>query len=353
MWVAVTVFNPAIALLALALMPIGDVGSHQEALLAHLAGTTGGAWFASVVSVDAVLVLSGAVLTSFVGVNGLVRRMSLDRCLPQFLLKTNRRGTTHRIIIGFLLLAVSVLLITGGELRALAGVYTLSFLGVMVLFGVGNLLLKINRARLPRPERASWPGTLLAIAALGAGLWGNVIMNPPYVGMFLEYFVPAVLIVSVMLGRIAILKATLFVVRSAVGNVTAYGKAIGSMLQSKIDAINAQQLVFFTRGDQLSNLNNAIIYVRQNEHSNRLKIMTVVKDEKDVPPKLRHDLAFLDEAYPEIDIEFVVLVGRFGPALIRELSEKWQIPMNLMFIGSPSGHLIYGLAELGGARLII
>ncbi len=77
--------------------------------------------------------------------------MTLDRCLPQFLLKTNSRGTTHRIIIAFFFLAVSVLLITKGELQALAGVYTISFLAVMALFGLGNMLLKIERARLPRP----------------------------------------------------------------------------------------------------------------------------------------------------------------------------------------------------------
>ena len=48
------------------------------------------------VSLDAVLVLSGAVLTSFVGVNGLVQRMALDRCLPQFLLRVHDKGTaTH------------------------------------------------------------------------------------------------------------------------------------------------------------------------------------------------------------------------------------------------------------------
>jgi amino acid transporter len=353
MWIAVTVFNPGIALLALALVPMADVGTHQEALLAHLAGTTGGNWFSTAISVDAVLVLSGAVLTSFVGVNGLVRRMTLDRVLPQFFLKTNRRGTTHRIIIGFLLLAVSVLVITRGELRALAGVYTLSFLAVMALFGVGNILLKVNRASLPRPERSSWAGTLLAIVAVAAGLWGNVVMNPPYVTVFLEYFLPAILIVSIMLGRIALLNGILFVVQSAVGNLTTYGNAAGSAIQAKIEHINSQQLVFFTRGDKLSNLNNAMIYVRQNEHTSRLKVVTVVRDEEDVPAKLRRDLEFLDEAYPEVDIEFVVITGTFGPQLIQELSTQWRIPANLMFIGSPTGHLIYGLAELGGVRLII
>ncbi len=36
MWIAVTVFNPAMAFLALALIPIPEVKTNQEALLAHL-----------------------------------------------------------------------------------------------------------------------------------------------------------------------------------------------------------------------------------------------------------------------------------------------------------------------------
>jgi hypothetical protein len=72
-----------------------------------------------------------------------------------------------------------------------------------------------------------------------------------------------------------------------------------------------------------------------------------------VPPKLEEDLKFLNEAYPTIEIEFVVLTGKFGSDLIRELSLKWNIPVNLMFIDSPGTHFIYGLGELGGVRLII
>jgi amino acid transporter len=54
-----------------------------------------------------------------------------------------------------------------------------------------------------------------------------------------------------------------------------------------------------------------------------------------------------------IGIEFVAYLGTFGPDLIRELSKKWEIPTNLMFIGSPGNHFIYGLKDLGGVRLII
>lgn len=353
MWAAVTFFNPAMALLALALVPIGHVGGHQEALLAHMAQISGGTWLANLISIDAALVLSGAVLTSFIGVNGLVRRMALDRCLPQFLLKTGRRGTTHRIIIAFFILCVSILLITGGQLKALAGVYTISFLAVMALFGLGNIFLKTKRAGLPRPTVTPLMSVLIAVAAVIAGLIGNAVMNPQYLVVFLEYFACALLVVSVMLSRIVILQACLFIVRSILKYFISRMSSISRMLRDKIDQINSQQVVFFTRGDNLANLNKAILYVQQNEHTNRLKVVTVIPEQGQVPNNLRRDLDMLDEAYTNIDIELVVQIGRFGPEMIKALSKQWRIPTNLMFIGSPGTHFLYGLAELGGVRLII
>ena len=353
MWVTVSVFNPAMALLALAIVPIPEVDNHREDLLAHMGGIAGGDWLAYFISVDATLVLSGAVLTSFVGVNGLVRRMTLDRVLPQFLLKTNRRGTTHRIIIGFFLLAVSVHVITAGDIAALAGVYTISFLAVMALYGIGNVLLKVRRARLPRPSTAPWPAVLLGITAVFLGLIGNYVLHPEYFWVFMAYFIPTVLVALIMLGRIGILKVTLYFIRQISQSISKVTGALYKAIHDKIDEINSQQVVFFTRGDSIGNLNEAMLYVRTNEHTNRIKVVTVVKNEKEVPPRLKKDLQFLDEAYPEIDIEFVIYKGDFGPKLVKKLSKEWNIPTNFMFIASPGNHFLYGLAELGGVRLII
>ena len=71
------------------------------------------------------------------------------------------------------------------------------------------------------------------------------------------------------------------------------------------------------------------------------------------PPGLAEELRILDKAYPDIDIEYIELEGQFSPELIERLSREWNIPKNLMFIGSPGGRLGYSLAELGGVRLII
>ena len=65
MWIAVTAINPLMALLALALLPVppGDAGP-TKTLLADMGTLAGGRWLQGIVAVDAVLVLSGAVLTT-------------------------------------------------------------------------------------------------------------------------------------------------------------------------------------------------------------------------------------------------------------------------------------------------
>ena len=353
MWLAVTVINPTIALLALALLPLDTIMHEQEALLSNLGSAAAGSWLSLVVSVDAILVLSGAVLTSFVGVNGLIRRMSLDRCLPHFLLKTNRRGTTHRILILFFILCVAVYYSTNGELNALAGVYTISFLSVMALFAVGNMLLKVRRRTLARPSRASWLVVVIGFLGVLAAIVGNATLNPGYLMVFVEYLIPTLLVVGFMLGRVAILQLSLNLIHYCMAKLSGGMRQADSYIKGRIDLIQSQQIIFFTRGDNLANLNRAMLYIRRNEHTNRVKVVNVKAAEEPEDPKLSQDIAFLDEAYPEIEIELVILEGKFNADLITRLSKEWRIPSNFMFIGCPGGNFQFNLAELGEVRLII
>ena len=178
-------------------------------------------------------------------------------------------------------------------------------------------------------------------------------MNPHYLRVFFEYFIPAILIVIVMLKRITLLKLCLFMVRSTISFMTKRLLRITQLIRTKIDEINAQQIVFFTRGDNTSNLNQAMLYAQNNEDANRIKVVIVVNNPDEIPSHLKKDLEFLGKVYPDITIEFVVIEGTFSPKLIQELSLKWNIPVNFMFIGSPGNHFMYGISELGGVRLII
>jgi len=353
MWVVVSIFNPLTAFLALAIIPIPEVAANQEALLAHMGGISAGGWLSTIISVDAAMVLSGAVLTSFIGVGGLVQRMTLDRTLPQFLLKLNKRNSPYRIMIAFFILCISILFITSGELTALAGVYTISFLAVMALFGIGNILLKVKRSRLPRPERAGAFALLIAISAVLAALAGNAILNPLYLVVFLEYFIPTMGVVAIMLYRTSILKGILYLFTSISDKLQSTVSTGNVRLRKMLRDINAQEFVFFTKDDNVAILNRVMQYVTQNEQTRKLKIVTILPERDAVAPGLERDIEVLDRAYPDIKIEFIQLHGEFGPEIISELSKKWDIPPNFMFIGSPGDHLPYKLSDLGGVRLII
>ena len=354
MWVAVFVFNPLICFLALSMLPTSSFGEYQTALLSEMGTRAVGPWLASWVSVDAVLVLSGAVLTSYVGVTGLVRRMALDRCLPQGLLRENKRfKTPHWIIFAFFAVCCSILFITNGDVGTLAGVYTISFLGVMLLFALGNRLLAIKRARLPREVRASWPTVIVAGIAVAFGLAGNLVRSPEQALIFAAYFAVAAAVVGTMFMRVRILQILLLMGQALHAFVQRFNDRIASWTTRSITAINSQAIVFFTRGDGPANLRRAIEYVLANEHTTNLKVVHVYRQEGEIPPRLADQLRALDEIYPEIRIDFIAVRGKFGPELIEQLSRHLSVPKNYMFIGCPGDRFPHQLADLGGVRLIV
>jgi amino acid transporter len=360
MWVIVSVINPLMAIFALMLfaLPVLNGGEYQNTLLVEMGKHVGGQGIASLIAIDAFLVLSGAVLTSFVGVTGLLERMALDRIVPPFFLKRNKRGSSYRIIIMFLLLCVSILLITEGNVKLLAGVYTISFLSVMALFGIGNILLKIRRKHLPRPEKASWVGVLIAITSVVIALIGNVVMpakdgSPSNLSVFLYYFIPTILFVGIMLNRTSLLKLLLRIIDYIFSPIRRFVVHTDRGIKKVIDKINSQEFAFFTRHDDIATLNKVMLYISRNEHTKKIKFVTVLDPGEKVSEELKQEIDFLDREYPEISIEFLPIEGKFTPELIQELSTLWQIPVNFMFIGSPSDHFPYRIEELGGVRLII
>jgi len=352
MWAVVSFFNPLLALLIICILPLATVGEHQESLLAFLGETIGGSWLSLFISVDAVLVLCGAVLTSFIGVSGLLERITLDRILPNFFLKKNSRGVNYRIVSTFFILCVSVFFVTSGNLTALAGVYTFSFLAVMALFGLGNLLLKLKRRKLPRPERANSLVVVIAILFILAAFIGNIKMNIQSFDTFIEYLIPAAVFIILMLNRAFVVKILIQLLESLYKYMRKIVIISSRNLQNLQIRINSQVFVFFTKGDNVEIINNVMQYVQNNETTKKLKIVNVKKIGESNELLIK-DIEVIDRAYPNIDIEFIEIIGTFGPEIIEELSVKWKIPKNFMFIGSPGNRFSYRVAELGGVRLIM
>jgi len=354
MWLAVAIFNPLISLLAIGILPMAIIQGVPPDLLARMGRMSAGNWLGMLVSVDATLVLSGAVLTSYVGMTGLVRRMALDRCLPPVLLKENRwRKTNHWIIIGFFLLCWSILVVTSGRIEVLAGVYTLSFLCVMALFAIGNMLLKTKRGRLPRDTHASWLTVSAALLAVIGGIIGNILLDPRSVRIFFQYYGIVAGVVVIMFLRIQLLKIVLFVSKAVVDKIQNANELLRFQVVKSINRINSLTVIYFTKGDDLANLNQAALYVMKNEQTKWLKVVHVYEDEKGIPPELSQHLKTIDRMYPSLRIDFVAVKGVFGPELIAQLSKRLRVPRNYMFIGTPGDRFPHEIESLGGVRLIL
>lgn len=360
MWIVVSIINPLTALFALSLfaLPLLQSDAYQNTLLIEMASHVGGNWLAILIGIDAFLVLSGAVLTSFVGVTGLLERMALDRILPRYFLKKNKRGSSYRIILIFLMLTISVLLITKGDVKLLAGVYTISFLSVMALFGIGNILLKVKRNSLPRPEKAGWFAILVAITAVIVALAGNILMKPmegvpSNFTVFLEYFIPSIIFIMIMLNRTALLKFLLKAIHYVFDPFRRMVLKTDKKILAIINNINSQEFVYFTKDDNVETLNKVMLYIERNEHTKKLKVVTALKNGNPITEQFRNDIDVIDREYPSIKIDFIELDDHFGPELLSRLSTEWNIPINFMFIASPGDHFPYKIEELGGVRLII
>jgi len=204
MLLGVIILNPLIALVVLHTLPIPQIVMSKDFILADVARSLGGQAFQYMMVIDAFLVLSGAVLTSFVGASGLMYRMTLDHCLPSSILLPrlkNRNTHVTRIIFAFSALCISILLMTQGNLLSLAGVYTISFLGVMTLFAIGNLVLRMTRPDLKRTYQGPVIYVIFAAVSTLIGIIGNILIDPKNLVFFLMYFLPAVIMVLAMIFR--------------------------------------------------------------------------------------------------------------------------------------------------------
>jgi hypothetical protein len=95
-----------------------------------------------------------------------------------------------------------------------------------------------------------------------------------------------------------------------------------------------------------------VLYVRDNEQTQILKIVHVYEDETKIPRDIEENVKILDECYPKMRIDFVGVKGAFTPEIINYVSKTLAVPKNLMFIACPGRGFPHNIATLGGVRVI-
>jgi amino acid transporter len=354
MWALVFFFNPVLSFLALCTVKMARVleGDNRNVLLSIMAEKVGGHPFKVVLGVDGFLVLAGSVLTAYVGVVGLVRRLAGDRCLPAFLMQRNQwRGTNHWIIFGFFLICSSLYLMVNGNLTDLGGVYSIAFLSVMSLFALANMTLKYKRGSIPRALHASWLGVGVAFMLVATAWSLTVALHPDYLRVFLIYFVGVAVIFMITYYRIQFLR----ILRSMLREIAAKVRCCESCLlrvTSFIHEIQSPAVVFYAKTPRIDIINKAVLYVRANEHSHHIYVVHVCPPDQEPPEAFRRNVEIVDSLYPKIRIDAVLMRGHFGPDAVRTVEAKLNVLPNMQFIKCPSENFLHKIASLGGVRVI-
>lgn len=266
MWIVITVINPSLAVLSMGVIPIERLVDNSNYSLALVGEECIGPWFRTLVAVDAALVLSGAVLTAYVGITGMHRRLALDRIMPNFFLNVNGfRKTNHWIICVFCVLTCSLRLLVD-DMEVLGGVYAIAFLGVMALFCLSNFFLKYRRAKLPRTPIAHPLVVFIALCAVLMGMAGNVAKDPQNAGWFAFYFAIFGLGVVGTMQRVTVLRLLTRAVPRRYPNVRV-------LLERQVHQLRQFPVIFFVKEPNLHVMNKAISYICKSEDTRCIKIV--------------------------------------------------------------------------------
>jgi amino acid transporter len=348
MLIGVVIFNPLIALAILGVMSHPEIITSKEFILSDAAKILSGSFFQILVVIDAFLVLAGAVLTSYVGVGGLIFRMASDGCLPNLLTKKNKSGSYPRIVITFFILCTSILILTKGDLFAMAGVYTIAFLSVMSLFAFGNILLREKRSELKRTYSAPFLFVLSAFVLTVAGVIGSIMIDSRNLINFLIYFTPAVFLVLTMVYLDDVLR---FLIRFTNRNAFING-LINKYFE---DVTSGTVLVFINHSNRLYSV---LHYIHRNETAKNIIFVHCKnwdnKNDRERYHEINDKIPVLQEAgvFPKLNIKHHYLNIPFGPEAISEASKEFKVRRNRIMIGSIHRFHDFEYSDLGGVRII-
>lgn len=367
MWMLVAIVNPLLSLLSFATLMRNEVMGYplleglpqNEQILTAMAKTP---LLKTLVSIDACVVLSGAVLTCFVGVVGLTHRMALDRCFPSGLLSENRLfGTFHIIITIFSAACISLYFLTGQNVYGIANVFALSFLMVLALFTCGNLILGYKRPELRRIYNCPRWLVFLVLGLLILAIYTNFVINTVSLPLFFGFYGAISLAIVFMFKRVELLRIAIRSLASVhsvsdidSSDVKGFNERVVAYLSAWYERILSIQVVFFIKENSMSVLNQVVSYVRVNEKCTRIMFIHIGDQDPEYIACLSRDLKVLQSIYPLMSFEYKVMshTGGFSGSAVSEAQLVTGIPKHLMFVGCPNKDSPDDIASLGGVRII-
>ncbi|KAJ3877659.1 AAAP amino acid permease [Lentinula edodes] len=342
------VLNCVLMTLVLAIVPLESI-LQGDNILSLLAEKTIGKGMRSFIVVNAIIVLCGGVLTGILSACELLEQLTLDRMIPKSFSRTMPVTNSPYIsVISFIAFSAAIYASTGAQLSIVSKMFSLVWLVVMSLFPLALLLLKFNRGRLLRTPNTPFWVVLLALTLVPVVFAGNVVVDPTTAGYFAAYLIAIVFFFSATQNKTRILKWS-YGIYDQFPSLHRWSltKSYGERIINLMRTLKRQPVGILVKTDEINNLFHMVLYVRDNEETACVKIVHFVDEEFGVPSELEANARILDEAFPEITIDLIVVTGCFNPINVAALAHRLNIPPSLMFMSCPGPTFKYRVADLG------
>jgi len=335
----------------LALVPFETIlqGNNVLSVLAEVAA---GKWMRIWLVVDAMIVLCGGVLTGVLGACELAERLARDMLLPRAFLRRLVTGAPFVSITSFLVFNCIIYASSGFNLVIISKMFSFVWLIVMTLFPLSALLLKFNRGRLPRNRRVPISIVFLTFGVVFTAIGGNVAIDPSIVGYAAAYFLAIVGIFSITMRKVSVVRWIFWLYdQSPLLHTTPGTKGWGDVMTAAVKQMRRQSVCLLINTDEINHLFHKALYVKQNEETSCLKLVHFYEEDEGIPSEMEANWKILDEAFPEITVDLVLVRGQFTPARVAALSHRLQIPTTLMFMSCPGPDFPFAVTDFG-ARII-
>ncbi|KAJ3733852.1 AAAP amino acid permease [Lentinula guzmanii] len=348
------VLNCVLMMLVLAIVPLETI-LEGDNILSLLAEKAFGKGLRLYIAVNAIIVLCGGVLTGILSACELLEQLTLDRLIPRsFSRVIPLTNAPYVSVLSFIAFSGIIYASTGAQLSIVSKMrvtphkFSLVWLVVMSLFPLALLLLKFNRGRLSRTPNTPFWVVLLAMALVPIVFAGNIIVDPTTAGYFAAYLIVIVIFFSATQNKTHILK-WIYGIYDQFPSLhrMSFTKSWGEKIIDLMRTLKRQPVCILVRTDEINRLFQMIMYVRDNEETASVKIVHFIDEEFGVPSELEANARILDEAFPEITIDLIIVTGTFNPINVAALAHRLSIPPSLMFMNCPGPTFKYNVADLG------
>ncbi|KAJ7838865.1 amino acid permease-domain-containing protein [Mycena olivaceomarginata] len=350
--------NTLLIILVLATVPLTTLLGAADVLSA-LAVVSAGKWMRRWVVADAIVVLCGGVLIGKCRPSLSVTRdyaqegmkLAHDRVVPRVFLNALRLTDAPYVsVLAFMACNVMMYGCAGGSLAIVSQMFSLVWLTVMAIFPIALLMLRFNRGRLPRNTRTPLSVIIASLAVTAAVFAGNVAIDPTTVGYFIAYLIGVVSVFGITQRQGFILKMMYWTYDQDPSlHRLSITKTWGKSLVERMGRLKQQPICILVNTDEINHLLHMILYVRDNEETSCIKIVHFCGDGEhgSILSELEANAKILDEAFPEITIDLIIVEDFFIPENVASLARRLRIPTSLMFMGCPGEQAGYPVAQYG------